>query len=62
MKIIVTLKSDEIIEISTLGYISNQKISDTLANNSNHIFFNEGFDKNIMIMKDSIKTIEIREV
>lgn len=61
MRIIITLKNDEIIEIRTSG-LNTENISTVLSNNSNHLFFNRGFDKKIIIMKESIKTIEFVEI
>lgn len=63
MKIIITLKNGESIKIKTSLYSKelSKKIGEVLNNDSNCLFFNDGFDRKIIIVKELIKTIEFVE-
>lgn len=64
MTILITLKNDKEIYIHSLKIVKTikEQISEVLNNNSSHIHFqSDTFDRDLIIMKDEIRTIEYFE-
>lgn len=65
MKLIIILKSNEVIQIIPTTQVNRSElmraISSVLNTDSNNLYFDDGFANHILIMKEMIKTIELIE-